>query len=157
DTLTVANRKVAQRNMSVVQFVGVPPAGASAGRWSRLVLHPGARYAAPYDLELDLRHFPGTVGLVLPAKLMSAKALQKHKPGNAALVKKWAAEQEKHVNTWLHNGRFDHARCRQMLHDVKLVAGRPMISIKGGGKTKAVIQGLTLPKGAALPVFLRVA
>ena len=157
DTLTVANRKVAQRNLNVVEFVGVPPAGASAGRWSRLYLHPGAHYSAPYDLELDLRHFPGTVGLVLPAKLLTAAALKKHKPGNAALVKKWAADEEKYLDTWLQNGRFDHARCRQMLHDVKLVAGRPMISLKGGGKNRSVIQGLTPPKGAALPVFLRVA
>jgi hypothetical protein len=44
-----------------------------------------------------------------------------------------------------------------MLHDVKHVAGRPTISLKGGGKSRSVIQGLTPPKGAALPVFLRVA
>src|SRR5262249_47705177 len=92
-----------------------------------------------------------------PTKLMTAKALAKYKPGNAALVKKWAAGEEQYLNTWLQNGRFDHARCRQMLADVKLVAGRSMISIKGGGKQPTGVQALTRRKGAALPVFLRVA
>jgi hypothetical protein len=156
DLLTVNNRKVAQRNMHVVEFVGVPPSGTGAGRWSRLLLHPGERFAPPYELELDLRHFPGTVGLVFPAKLMSDKALQKHKPGNVVAVKKWAAGEEKLLEAWLRKGRFSHAGGRQMLHDVRLVAARPMISVKGGGRKPSLVHGLSLAKGASLPVFVRV-
>src|SRR5262249_4423284 len=104
----------------------------------------------------DLRRFPGTVGLVFPKKLMSDTALAKHKPANAALVKTWIADEQQHLTSFMQKGRFDHARCLQMQRDVQSVAGRSMVSLKGGGKQVSVVQGLTLAKGASLPLFLRI-
>ena len=125
--------------------------------WARLMLHGLTELVALHDLELDLRRFPGTVGLVFPAKVMSDAQLKRYNPANAATVAKWAATHEKQLQTLIARGRYDRARCQEMLREVELVAKRPMISFKGGGKTPTPVQGLSLPRGARMPLFLRVA
>jgi hypothetical protein len=155
DALAISDRKVAQKNLHIVQFVGVPPGGSEAGQWSRLIVGSGDSHLPPYQLEFDLRDFPGRIGLLFPPELMSDAALKKYKPTGAALVKKWAAEQQQALARLASSGRFKRELCAQMQKDIERVQSRPLIYLKAGQDLR-VITDLALAKGVSQPMFIRV-
>jgi hypothetical protein len=154
DTLTVVDRKVAQKNLHIVKFPGVPAGSPLSRQWVRIRVFGPKLVAASYSLELDLRRFAGRIDLVCPAPVLSDRRLRKYKPAGAATVRKWAAGQAKNVQRFIADGRFDRERCGQMLRDLELVADRPMIALEGTRRHR--IPGLSLVPGATQPVFLRV-
>ncbi len=153
DTLTVSDRKVAQKNLHLVKFVGVPPGSPLSRQWVRIRLHGSERDKAPYYLTLDLRRFPGQVDLVCPPLVLDDGELQKYKTTGAATVGRWASGHARSVRRLIAEGRYDRKRCDEMIRDLGLVAGRPMIAFKG--KRSYRIPNLSLERGATQPAFLR--
>ena len=97
DALTLADRKVGQKNLHVVEFVGTPPApGTGPGVWAMLLVS-GAHFSTRglIDLVIDSRRFPGTLHLALPPRLSPANLERQTsglRKGSAALVKRWGAD-----------------------------------------------------------------
>jgi hypothetical protein len=93
DSLALAERKVGQKNLHLVEFVGTPPPAESIGTWAMLIVS-GARLKRRglVDLVFDLRGFPGSIQFVAPAGLVPAEALKQangFRKGSAATVKRW--------------------------------------------------------------------
>ena len=155
DALTISDRKVAQKNLHIVQFVGVPPGKSTIGQWSRLMVGGADSHHPPYQLEFDLRTFQGRIGLLFPPELMSDATLKKYKPAGAAVVKQWAADQQRALTQLAKLGRFKRDSCTQMQRDIERVQSRGLIYLKGGQDVR-VITDLALAKGVSQPMFIRV-
>ncbi len=85
--LTSDDRKVAWKNIHIVEFIGTPPLAPMV--WTKLNLNgvAGARLA---DVVINVGTFPGRVGVVLPPALASAKPdLRDFKAGPGRSVQKW--------------------------------------------------------------------
>ena len=84
-TVTATDRKVAWKNLHIVEFVGTPP---QSFVWSKLNLNgvPRARQA---DLVIEARDFPGRVGLVVPAALAGGADLGDFKVHSNRTVRRW--------------------------------------------------------------------
>jgi hypothetical protein len=154
DALTVADRKVAQKNIHIVQFVGTPPGAASVGYWTRIMIGSIGRLKPPLVLELDLRAFPGQLGLLAPRGLFTKPALERY-PSGATIVEKWAAEQEANLARVVKHGRFDRVRCAQMARELELVKGQPLLLVQGGTDARFRLD-LEVAKGATLPLYVRI-
>jgi hypothetical protein len=154
DGLTVSDRKVAQKNLNIVQFVGTPPGAATVGMWARIMVGGIVGLKPPYQLEFDLRGFPGLLGLLVPKGFLTDSALKPY-PSGAAIVKKWAAAQDSNLARFSKLGRFNPVRCAQMAKEVELVKAQPLLLVKEG-QDQHVALNLTVAKGAILPVFIRI-
>jgi hypothetical protein len=155
DALTISDRKAAQKNLHIVQFVGVPPGKSTIGQWSRLMVGGADSHHPPYQLEFDLRTFQGRIGLLFPPELISDATLKKYKPTGAAVVKQWAADQQRALTQLAKLGRFKRDSCTQMQRDIERVQSRGLIYLKGGQDVR-VITDLALAKGVSQPMFIRV-
>jgi hypothetical protein len=75
DLLTLADRKVGQKNLHIVEFIGTPPApGTGPGIWAMLLV-TGAFFRTKRlaDLAIDAKNFPGTLTFVLPPEIFPAQ------------------------------------------------------------------------------------
>lgn len=155
DPLCVADRKVGQKNLHIVQFVGTPPSpGSSTGSWSRLLLAAADKRAKELELGIDLRQFPGRLEVVFPPRLVPASALKRHKPGRADAVKRWASKQRKLLSAAGEEGRFDYDSCRQMLSDIERVESQPLVVFEGEDLHRLPLR---MEAGSSQALFLRVA
>jgi hypothetical protein len=154
DALTVADRKVAQRNLHIVQFVGTPLGAATVGRWARMKVGRVVGLKPPYQLELDLRGFPGQLGLLAPKGLLTKTKLGPY-PSGPRIVKSWAAQQRANLTRFEQLGRFNRARCADMRKEIGLVERQPLLLVPGGQDEPVTID-LELAKGASLPVLVRI-
>src|SRR5262249_44171693 len=73
DALTVADRKVGQRNLQVVRFVGTPPPPGTTDRWVAIDLFGTDREERLKNLVIDARSFRGQFGLLIPPSLQPAR------------------------------------------------------------------------------------
>ena len=155
DNLTIADRKVGQKNLHIVQFVGVPPAGQSSeGRWVQIQLHGPLKERIPFGLVLDLQAFPGEVGLVIPEKLIPEKNLEGIRKGEKTLVTNWIRDQNDLLREYIEKKRFHPQTCREMLEAMELVEKSPLY-IFGGGQ-RHLLKGIDLEPDASTTVFLRI-
>ncbi|HEY2196002.1 MAG TPA: hypothetical protein VGH76_27415 [Actinomycetospora sp.] len=155
DALTVDERKVAQKNLHLVQFVGSPPGKTTPDRWVRVVLAetPGAfRRVA---LQLDLRGLAGEIGLLAPANLLDPDALARFERGDPDELGRWADAQLRDMARMLELSRFDHARTRQMIEDVKRASAGPFVLLPPGELHSVPLRD-QLGEKTRQPLFLRV-
>jgi hypothetical protein len=152
DLLAVADRKVGQKNLHVVQFVGTPPPpGATTGMWVQLMLN-GDKKELRYIVELDLHAFRGRLGMLAPRRLFSDTALKEYKRAPAAEPRRWAGTQRKLLQQWMKEGRFNHDQCAAILKQLARIEGQPLI-ILDGGRVHRLASGL---RGKSQPLFLRI-
>ena len=152
DALAVAERKVAQRNLELVVFVGTPPSpSAEDGQWSRLDLfgrHEGERLM---EIVIDARAFQGRLGVLVPPdlKVTEIAGMQRTK---GPLVESWVTKQTENLLLMLKNGRYSHHGCQQMLQDIRRVAASRLLIGKGKGRSYLVKEPALVP-GRRYPLF----
>jgi hypothetical protein len=154
DALTVTDRKVAQKNLHIVQFVGSPPGAATVARWTRLMIGTVAGLKPPYQLEFDVGGFPGQLGLLVPKGLLTNAKLKPF-PSSPRIVKSWSTQQRANLARFVHFGRFDRARCAKMTKEIGLVENQPLLRVPRGQGGRIIVE-LNVPKRAPLPVFIRI-
>lgn len=154
DLLTLGDRKVAQRNLHLVEFMGVPPPpSAGMGMWAMLHLNG---YAGLIDLAIDATRFPGTISLVLPPPIYP-KNVREQAPqfrvGAASTVAKWIKQFTPASQRLYYEAKFRPEQYRRLTEAMKKVASqKPLIA--PGGK-ESVLRGLPLNHSAQV-VFLRI-
>lgn len=155
DALTVSERKVAQKNLHLVQFVGSPPGKTTPDQWVRVVLAetPGAFWRGA--LQLDLRELTGKIGLLAPRHLFDPDVLKRFERGDPDEVGRWSATQLRDMAHMLELSRFDRRRIRQMTEDVKRVADEPFVLLPTG-EVHTLPLGDQLGEHTRQPLFLRV-
>jgi len=155
DTLADQDRKVAQKNLQLVQFVGTPPPpGVGPGGWARLDIG-GDIEGQLVDLVLDVERFSGRIGLLLPKQLVSPKDLAGHRVDNPEIAQRWMKEQRTNTLRMLEFQRFSRSACIRMLHDLAAVEGQPLLLFEAAGRENAV-KGLRIGNGVPHAVFIHI-
>jgi hypothetical protein len=131
DALTVADRKVGQKNLHLVQFVGTPPPG-SPGTWVNLSMFINELLHGAH-LIIDGTAFTGEISLLSPKGTFNAKAMDKFKT-DAVLSKKWIDRHTQELKQLQQLGRFGTIRIRQAMDALKAVSGEPAVHL-GAGKS----------------------
>ena len=151
DDLTLADRKVTQRNLQLVAFTGTPPPPGD-GTWARLELHgglePGLR-----ELVVDARGFHGRLGLLLPPGLRvpEPKGLREKRE---KFPEAWIQAHRDRLEGFLKRGRFSSVACRQMLTDLRAVEEQPLLLSEDGKRGTFVLGGIRLEPRARHALFL---
>jgi len=154
DALTVADRKVGQKNLHIVQFVGVPPPpSVGPGMWAALQLH-GSRELQQSELVVDLLGFPGQVGAVFPKGLLASSALATFKTDTRGLVAKWIDQHIAAVNQMASRGRVSAPSSQAVVAAMKQVADQPLVLFDAG--KPAPLGNLSLPANTAQTMFLNI-
>jgi hypothetical protein len=158
DALTLSDRKVGQKNLHLVEFVGTPPApGTGVGTWAMLLVS-GVHFEGKgkFDLVIDSRRFPGTLHLALPPPL-SPRSLEKQtrglQKGSAAIVARWLDSYAPVARRLFHEAKYPEHQYGLLTASMKRVAGRAPLVLKGG---VGEIRGLSIQEGDEHAMFLRV-
>ena len=156
DTLTITDRKVAQKNLHIVQFV-VPSGGTiSPGSpiWGQIRLCGSNGNQQSYNLVLDRRSFPGSIGILLPEEIVGENTLQGHEKGDPRVVKGWAFKQQKDLERFIEERRFNYEKCVQMAKDIEKVVDQPFIMLND--QNENILQGLTLNNDSCHTAFVSI-
>jgi hypothetical protein len=152
DALAIADRKVAQRNLELVAFVGTPPPPGD-GTWARLDLYGPANEERTKEIIIDMRSFHGRLGVLLPPDLKVRKVVGLHE-SKELLAERWAKEHSERLRELIKHGRFSDHACGQMLLDIRRVAGSPILLAEGGKRKTCVLSELEIEPGKRYPLFL---
>jgi hypothetical protein len=155
DDLTLADRKVGQKNLHIVEFVGTPPPPSTGvGTWAMLFVH--GREGALSDLLVDARRFPGTLSFALPPPIfpkLLAKQAEGFGVGSKALVDRWIKSYTPVARRLYHEAKYTARQYRLLAAALESVAGRPPLTLKGG--RAAALRELPLP-AAEQAIFIRI-
>jgi hypothetical protein len=155
DNLTIADRKVAQKNLHIVQFVGTPPPG-SARRFSWVALNIFVeRTLEDPELVFELAGFPGGLAMVVPKRLAGPRPDGKGRKDADRAVEEWARAQRRHLQRCAKAGRYRYAGIKKLLAAIDEVADQPLRELKAGGR-KGTPSGLRLQRGGSHTIFLRI-
>ena len=139
DALTLADRKVGQRNLHIIEFVGTPPAPATGiGMWARLIVS-GAHFRkkALTDLVFDTRRFKGTLNVLLPDPIFPAKATQMRgvKAGAASIAKQWRAQYPAQAKKLFFEAKYPELQYKQFADAMtKVATAAPLVVAADGGQ-----------------------
>lgn len=158
DLLTVSERKVAQKNLHIVQFAGTPP--PAYGMWVRLDITGFLfKTSGKINLKFDLAAFPGAVSMVLPGALLPDELLEPQKEFKAqvgsAAVKKWLNAFSRDAERLSNEGKFDPNDYRRVLGALKAVDGRPLLAPKKAA-TPVTLRGLPIRKRDRHVIFMKI-
>ncbi len=158
DLLTLGERKVAQKNLHIVQFVGTPPPPeATVGMWARLDLagHLFDREGL-IDLEFRLDRFPGRLLFVAPEELMPSKALGQEgfRFRDASIVKRWVEQLRGDAERLQWEGKFSEADLERLLKAMELIAGRRPVEVEAGHIS--TLKQLRIAADTVHTMFLRI-
>lgn len=161
DALTVAEKKVGQKNLHIVPFVGTPPP-PSPIRWAALQLHGLREGTLLSDLILDAKGFEGSISLVLPETLEVKGGLEKalvgltvHKDSHAKdKIEDWQERHRRELAKMLKHGRYNHAKAELMLHALEQVRHQPLLVARPGAVCE--VRGLELRAGESYTAFLAI-
>jgi len=159
DTLTLTDRKVAQKNLNIVQFVGTPPPPSEGmGMWSMLNFNgSNLKGRGLIDIVIDASIFPGTLSLVLPPPIFPKdikKQAEGFQPGPVATVKKWIKQYSIAAQRLFHEAKYPAAQYRILVDSMeKVKAQTPLISL--GGRRSA-INSLPIGANQTHTAFLRI-
>ena len=162
DTLTVGERKVAQKNLHIIEFIGVPPppSTTTGGMWAKLEIS-GALFSTSgkIDLQFDATRFGGTIGVVAPEALVSDDVVKRH--GNAFAnkgggpVKKWADKHGRDAERLFNEAKYRREELAKLTKEMKAVEGRPMIQPKKRGEV-TTLSALPIKGKDRHTIFIRV-
>jgi photosystem II stability/assembly factor-like uncharacterized protein len=132
DPLTIQERKVGQKNLHLVEFIGTPPPPKTwLGIWARLDITGFLfRKTGIIDLVFDLRRFPGKIRLLVPEALVPDILLGNQKDFATEpnpLVEKWNSQYLRGAKRLLHEGKFRQGDFDSLINAMKLVAKRPVL------------------------------
>ena len=161
DSLTLGERKVAQKNLHLVQFVGTPPPPESTtGMWVRLdVGAPLFRRSAKdpaIDLVIDARRLRGQLSLVGPQALITPDAVKEaaleRQP--ASMLRSWLKQHREDAVRLQQEGKFSERDLKYLLTAMDNVEGAPLLSVPTRKET--TLSGLPVIPGETQTVFLRI-
>jgi hypothetical protein len=159
DALTLADRKVGQKNLHIVEFIGTPPPPSTGvGMWAMLIVS-GARLQTQglIDLVIDSQRFSGYIHFLLPSRLAPtnlAEQARGFRKGSAALVKRWLDAHGEAVRRLFREAKYSARQLKLMLDAMNGVRGRTPLVLKGGGL--AALTKLRLGPKDEIPIFLRI-
>ena len=159
DLLTLADRKVGQKNLHIVEFIGTPPPPAAApGMWAMLIVR-GLFFEKKglMDLVIDARRFPGTLQLVLPPPLYPkdpAKQAEGFKVGPNKIVKQWADRHAEEAKRLYHEAKYPKAQYDLLIRAIGKVAGQSPLAWKGG--RAGAIRALPIAPNGEHVIFFRI-
>ena len=155
DTLTVQERKVGQRNLHIVEFVGTPPAGSARGGWAMLEVGAPRRFRGRIDLIIDASSFPGRVHLVVPPRLLKGVDTKDFRAGSKDQVQRWGKQHLEEAQRIYWEGKYPEQQYARMVQAIKAVLGQPMLTPRSQRKP-AVLGGLELSAKDRHDVFFRI-
>jgi hypothetical protein len=159
DLLALADRKVGQKNLHIVEFVGTPPPpGTGLGVWAMLLVQGGNLSARRLiDLVVDARQFPGTLGLVLPPPLFPKDPVAQATEfslGSSNSVNRWVENHTSTAERLFHEAKYPKEQFALLLDGMKAVVGQRPLALPGG--QVASIRDLPLTPSKEHAVFIRV-
>jgi hypothetical protein len=159
DLLTLADRKVGQKNLHIVEFVGSPPPpGTGAGMWAMLFVG-GASFEVKglFDLFIDATKFPGTIQLVLPPPIFPSdlkKQAEGFRVGSKAVVKQWATSYSRAAERLFHDAKYSADQFKLLADSMKKVATQAPLVLKGG--SRAGVRALGIAAKERHAIFFRI-
>jgi hypothetical protein len=137
DALTLADRKVGQKNLHIVEFVGVPPpTSALAGRWAMLgVSGRVLKKKSLVNIAFDLRGFGGMLRLVLPPGLFPVDPKTQAKGfalGDGKLVKAWSDKHAKDAKRLFIEAKYPAKQYELLRAAMGKVIGQRPLEVRGG-------------------------
>ncbi|MEO8135560.1 MAG: hypothetical protein ABI831_16470, partial [Betaproteobacteria bacterium] len=159
DGLTLADRKVGQKNLHIVEFIGVPPPPASgAGMWAMLMVS-GAHFKEKglIDLLIESTRFPGDIYLVLPPPLFPKKLetqVKGLKPGSGALIKRWQSAYGPAAKQLFYEAKFSEFQYSVLVKAMAGIGGQAPLVLKGGGN--AEVRQLPIAPKDEFAIFMRI-
>ena len=158
DALTLADRKVCQKNLHIVEFVGVPPPTIGIGTWAMLIVS-GAQLKKRglIDLTVDARGFSGDIHLILPPALIpvdAAKQVKGLKKGSAAIVKRWLDGYAPIAERLFFEAKYPQEQFALLRVAMNSVKGQTPFVLAGGGLAR--LSQLPLGPKDEIPIFLRI-
>jgi hypothetical protein len=159
DLLTVSDRKVAQHNLHIVEFIGVPPPPSTGiGMWVVLNVNGGFfEDKRRINLVFDAKKFPGTIHAVLPPKLFPQKPEQQAKGWRVvsnAVVAKWFKSHSETARRLYLEAKYPESQYKQLITAMKTVANQKPLQATGPGQF--AISGLMLAPDDRHTLFLRI-
>jgi hypothetical protein len=136
DLLTLADRKVAQKNLHIIEFIGVPPPSAKPGMWAMLMFGGGfLKEKGLVDLVVDAKRFPGTLHFVLPPPLYPknrTKQAEGFAAGSKSVVKQWIDLHSTAADRLHHEAKYSKAQYDLLLEGMQEVKSQSSLTWKGG-------------------------
>jgi len=157
DSLTIGDRKVAQRNLQVVAFVGTPPPPGASDFWVSVDLYGADPEARLKHLIFGAVGYKGALGLLLPPDLEFDKAAG-FKRADADVARNWAKGHLESLRGFLAEGRFSALGCKRMMADIRLaLLDEPRFLAAGsfGNDRRPSLRGLRLDPGRRYSIFVR--
>jgi hypothetical protein len=159
DLLTLADRKVGQKNLHIVEFIGTPPPpGTGIGMWAMLVIQGGnLKRRRLIDLVIDADEFSGTLGFVLPPPLFPEDPpgqAKKFKLQSNDIVKRWRENHTVVAERLFHEAKYPVVQFNLLLAAMKAVANQRPLAMRGG--QRAAIRGLPLTPAGEHVIFIRI-
>lgn len=159
DLLTVADRKVGQKNLHIVQFIGTPPPPATGpGMWGTLIVRGTFfKKRGLFDLVIDARDFPGTLYFVLPPPIFPkdrAKQARGMKAGSKAVVGRWFEKHKKDAENLYHTAKYSEQQYKMLTGAMEKVKAQSPLVFRGGGAGQ--ITGLPISPKDEHVIFFRI-
>jgi hypothetical protein len=158
DALTIADRKVGQKNLHIVEFIGTPPApGTGPGMWAMLLVS-GAHFprGGKFDFVIDGRRFPGTLYLVASPQVSGANLelpMKGFKKGPAAIVKRWIGAFTPVARRLFYEAKYPEHQYRLLESSMQSVVGQmPLVLQEDIGE----IRGVPIKAKDEFAVFIRI-
>jgi hypothetical protein len=157
--LTISDRKVAQKNLHIVQFVGTPPPPAQGiGTWVQLDLN-GARLVGGslVDVIFDLRNFPGVIHAALPAALYPRNIktqVEGARQGSLALIRNWQKGYSAIAERLYHEAKYPPTQYRALVASMEAVRAKPPLQLASG--KMASIRSLRIEPDSRHTIFMRI-
>ena len=159
DLLTLADRKVGQKNLHIVEFVGTPPPpSAGMGMWGMLLIN-GASFEGKghFDLVIDAKRFPGNIQLLLPPPIFPRdpkSQAEGFRAGSKTVVKKWVAGYSGAAERLFHEAKYPEQQYKLLMDSMKKVASQVPLVLRGGAV--AGIRTLDIAPKDRHAIFLRI-
>ena len=158
DALTLADRKVGQKNLHIVEFIGTPPPpGAGIGSWAMLLIS-GVHFKEKRTIRLviDSARFPGDIHFALPPALYpkSLEQVKNLRAGANTLIKRWVDGYGPVAKRLFYEAKYPEAQYKLLADSMRLVSGQKTLVLKGGGI--AEIRDLPIGPKDEIPIFMRI-
>jgi hypothetical protein len=158
DALTLAERKVGQKNLHLVEFIGTPPApGTGTGTWAMLLISGiHFREKRAIHLVIDARRFAGNIHFVVPPALYptNAEQMKNLRVGSAAIVKRWIDGYGRVARRLYYEAKYPEAQYKLLVESMRLVSRQKPLVQKGG--SVAEMRDLPIGPKDEIPVFMRI-
>jgi hypothetical protein len=159
DLLALADRKVGQKNLHIVEFIGTPPPPATGiGVWAMLLVQ-GANLKGRrlIDLVVNAEQFPGTLGFVLPPPIFPkdpTEQAREFKLQSNDVVKRWTENHTVAAERLFHEAKYPEEQFNLLLGAMKAVAKQRPLALSG--RQSAAIRGLPLTPRKEHAIFIRI-